>query len=123
MFAYDVPSDSSRRHRAHSLVFRPRRDADARCVRQSAARDKSTYVGDWHANGFFLSITQDGHVHYKRVGAVNKTINAPLKRFESDNLVVGVGPVTTTFVVSSVPHAEGDKWKVTVDGVELRKLP
>lgn len=85
--------------------------------------DKSAYVGDWHANGFFLTITQDGHVHYRRTGAVNKTINAPLKRFEGNDFVVGVGPVTTTFVVSVLPHQEQDVWKMTVDGVELRKLP
>ncbi|HEX6833080.1 MAG TPA: hypothetical protein VF132_06055 [Rudaea sp.] len=85
--------------------------------------DKSAYAGDWHANGFFLSITPDGYVHYKRVGAVSKTINAPLKRFEGDNFVVGVGPMSTTFIVSAVPHADGDVWKMTVDGVELRKLP
>ena len=82
--------------------------------------EKSAYVGDWNAPGMSLLIMQDGSVAYKRIkGGVTTTINAPLKKFEGDNFVVGIGLWTTTFVVSKPPHEESGRWKMTVDGVEL----
>lgn len=69
-----------------------------------------------------LLITQDGSVAYRRFeGGVKKSIDAPLKEFQGDNFVVGIGPTSTTFVVSVPPHADGDTWKMTIDGVELTK--
>ncbi len=84
--------------------------------------DKATYVGEWNGLAMALLITQDGSVAYRRLeGGVNKSIDAPLKGFEGNNFIVGVGPLSTTFVVSTPPHPEGDTWKMTVDGVELTK--
>ena len=71
-----------------------------------------------------LLITQDGSVRYRRQkGAVNTSIDAPLKAFSGDDLVVGIGPLATTFRVSQPPHREGDRWKMVVDGVELTRTP
>jgi len=82
--------------------------------------EKSAYVGEWAAPGMSLLITQDGSVTYKRIkGGATTTINAPLKKFEGDNFVVGIGLWTTTFVVSKPPGEEAGRWKMTVDGVEL----
>jgi hypothetical protein len=82
--------------------------------------EKSAYVGEWSAPGMNLSITQDGRVDYKRIkGGTTTTISAPLKKFEGDNFVVGVGLWITTFVVSKPPHEVAGRWKMTVDGVEL----
>jgi hypothetical protein len=82
--------------------------------------EKSAYVGQWNAPGMSLLITQDGSVDYKRVkGGVNTSITAPLKKFEGDNFIVGVGLWTTTFVVSKPPSEAAGRWKMTVDGVEL----
>ncbi len=84
--------------------------------------EKSAYVGQWHAPGMSLLITQDGSVAYHRIkGGVTTTINAPLKKFEGDNFVVGIGLWTTTFVVSRPPHEEAGRWKMTVDGVDLTR--
>ena len=81
---------------------------------------RKDYVGDWQAANMRLSITADGHVAYeRREGSTSKTINAPIKAFEGDNFVVGIGPFTTTFVVSRPPRRDGSVWKMTVDGVEL----
>jgi hypothetical protein len=86
--------------------------------------EKAAYVGQWTAPGMSLSITQDGSVDYRRVkGGVTTTINAPLKKFEGDNFVVGIGLWTTTFVVSSPPREEAGRWKMTVDGVEVTRAP
>lgn len=82
--------------------------------------EKAAYAGHWTAPGMSLLITQDGSVEYRRIkGGVTTTINAPLKKFEGDNFVVGIGLWTTTFVVSSRPHEEAGRWKMTVDGVEV----
>lgn len=86
--------------------------------------EKAAYVGHWTAPGMSLSITQDGSVDYRRVkGGVTTTISAPLKKFEGDNFVVGIGLWTTTFVVSSPPREEAERWKMTVDGVEVTRAP
>ena len=85
--------------------------------------EKAAYVGDWRGTGMELSIDQDGSVEYTRVqGGGRKSINMPLKEFQGDNFVVGVGLLSTTFLVSPPPHKVGTDWKMTVDGVELTKL-
>ena len=84
--------------------------------------EKSAYVGHWEAPGMSLLITQGGQVAYRRKkGSTTSEINAPLKKFDGDNFVVGVGLWTTTFVVSKPPREESGRWKMTVDGVELSR--
>ncbi len=84
--------------------------------------EKSAYVGQWNAPGMSLLILQDGSVSYKRIkGGVSTSVNAPLKKFEGDNFVVGIGLWTTTFVVSKPPREAAGRWKMTVDGVELTR--
>jgi hypothetical protein len=84
--------------------------------------EKAAYAGTWEAPQISLVIGQDGRVAYKHQdGNVNKSVEAPLQKFEGDNFVVGVGSLTTTFVVSVPPHQEADDWKMTVDGVVLTR--
>ena len=85
--------------------------------------EKSAYIGQWEADGMTLLITQDGSVSYKRFkkGASTK-IDAPLKAFNGDDFDVGVGPMTTTFKVSSPPREIDGSWRMTVDGVELTRV-
>jgi hypothetical protein len=86
--------------------------------------DKSAYVGRWEGPGMALSISADGHVDYKRVkGATSSSISAPLQGFHGDSFDVGLGPMSTTFKVTSPPHQDGGATKMTVDGVELVKAP
>ena len=92
----------------------------AACSGTPLPADKAAYAGDWRAQNMRIVITAEGLVSYeRREGATSKSINAPLKRFEGDNFVVGVGPMTTTFVVSRPPWRDQAQWKMTVDGVEL----
>lgn len=85
--------------------------------------EKSAYVGQWQATAMEILVTQDGSVAYRRLeGGVDKSIDGPLKEFEGDDFVVGVGPIATTFVVSAPPHQDGTDWKMTVDGVELTRM-
>jgi hypothetical protein len=84
--------------------------------------DKADYVGEWTAEGMSLLVTQDGSVVYHRMKKGAKTsIDAPLKGFKGDDFEVGLGPMVTTFKVSSPPHKVGDRWLMTVDGVELSR--
>ena len=85
--------------------------------------EKSSYVGEWQEKTMFLLITQDGSIRYKRLKeGVTTSIEAPLKGFEGNNFAVGIGPMSTIFVVKKPPYQDGDKWKMVVDGVELTKI-
>ncbi len=91
---------------------------------QAVPDDKAAYVGEWRAQNMNLEITKDGTVHYKRVkGNATTSVNAPLRRFEGDNLVVGLPFITTTFEVSKPPYQDAGAWKMVVDGVELTRVP
>jgi hypothetical protein len=84
--------------------------------------DKAAFVGEWQAKNMYLLITQDGTIQYKRQeGNTSTSINGPLKGFVGNNFETGVGPLTTTFVVTRAPFQEEGKWKMVVDGVELSK--
>jgi hypothetical protein len=85
--------------------------------------EKSAYVGEWRAPAMRLLITQDGSVAYKRLKAgVTTSANGPIRRFEGDDLVVGVPLFSATFEVSKPPYQEAGKWKMVVDGVQLTKV-
>ncbi|HET6264664.1 MAG TPA: hypothetical protein VFD95_07395 [Usitatibacter sp.] len=86
-------------------------------------QDRLAYTGEWEAPNVRLVITPDGHVNYLRQdGGTKVTINAPLKRFDGDNFVVGIGPFTTTFVVQKPPRAVEGRYVMTVDGRELVRV-
>jgi hypothetical protein len=85
---------------------------------------KTTYAGAWRGGPISLLITPEGRAVYKREeGNMSKSIDAPIKEFKGDNFVVGVAFMSTEFVVSKPPHEEDGAWKMTVDGVELTRLP
>jgi|GEM_PF-380833 len=96
---------------------------------QPVPDDKAAYVGEWHAQAMDVELTKDGTVRYKRVkrnttaGTTTISIDAPLRRFEGDNFVVGIPFLTATFEVSTPPHQEAGTWKMVVDGVELTRIP
>jgi hypothetical protein len=85
--------------------------------------ERAAYVGNWTAANVTLSISQDGHLNYRKVdGNVTTKINAPLLEFAGNDFTAGLGPIKTTFVVANAPHKDGAVWKMTVDGVELTRL-
>ena len=80
------------------------------------------YIGDWRAADMRLVIAADGTVAYaRRVGSTTTRIDAPIQRFDGDNLVVGVWFFSTTFVVTRTPHQNEGRWTMVVDGVELTR--
>ncbi len=85
-------------------------------------QEKAAYVGEWQSTTMYLLITQDGSIRYKRLkGGGSTSIEGPLRGFEGNNLKVGIGPLSTTFVVSKPPYRDGEKWKMVVDNMELVK--
>ena len=90
---------------------------------QPLPRERSEYAGEWQGPLTWMVISPSGHIEYERRRDGGKvTINAPIQRFEGDNFVVGVGPFTTTFVVSKPPHFAEGRWRMVVDGVELTRV-
>lgn len=84
--------------------------------------EKSAYIGIWEGKAVYLLITEDGSIRYKRLkNGVTTSINSPIKRFDGDNFEVGIGPMTTMFIVSKPPYQAGTQWKMVVDGVELTR--
>jgi hypothetical protein len=86
-------------------------------------KDKLDYAGEWRGPQVYLLITPAGRCEYeRRRDSGNVSIDAPIQRFEGDNFLVGLGPLTTTFVVTQRPRIVDGKWKMTVDGVELTRV-
>lgn len=85
--------------------------------------EKSAYVGEWQEKTMYLMLSQDGSVVYKRIkSGATTSVNGPLKGFVGDNFEVGIGSLTTTFVVSKPPYQdEKGQWKMVVDGVTLTR--
>lgn len=82
--------------------------------------DKVSYSGVWQSPTMALLITRDGTVSYKRLkegGTVS--VNGPIQEFKGNDFSVGVGPISTTFVVTKTPYQDGDQIKMVVDGVTL----
>ena len=84
--------------------------------------ERSAYVGEWQEKNMYLRITQEGSVRYKRQkGGSSTSVEGPLKGFIGNNFEVGIGPFSTTFVVSKPPYLDGDQWKMVVDDVVLER--
>jgi len=85
--------------------------------------DKLAYVGDWQGKDMRLQMAKDGRIKYKRDRPGKKLdLSIELQRFDGDSFDAGGGFIGSRFVVSKPPHREGDKWKMTVDGVELTRI-
>lgn len=85
--------------------------------------DKIAYVGDWQGKDMRLQLAKDGKVKYQRDRPGKQMdLSLDLQGFDGDNFDVGVMLVRSTFVVTKPPHREGNKWKMTVDGVELTRV-
>ncbi len=83
---------------------------------------RADYVGRWEGPGMVLAITAEGEVSYQRVdGGVTTRIDAPIKEFRGHDFVVGLGMFTTTFAVTAPPQRQDGEWRMTVDGVTLRR--
>lgn len=85
--------------------------------------DKQDYVGTWESATTSLLIDANGRVIYKHQPSpsTSKSLDAPIKAYEGNDFIVGVGPLTTRFVVSAPPHQVEGSWKMTVDGQELTR--
>lgn len=85
--------------------------------------EKQAYVGTWESATTSLLIDPTGRVVYKHnpSPSTSKSLDAPIKSYEGNDFIVGVGPLTSRFVVSVPPHQVEGSWKMTVDGQELTR--
>lgn len=85
------------------------------------ATTKSSYVGNWEGLGVALRIAPDGTVGYERkTGAVKKTINGKLTRFDGDDIVVNA-LINVTLKVGAPPAEANGTWTMTVEGVKVHR--
>lgn len=85
-------------------------------------QERLAYVGNWQSPEMGLLILADGTVAYKRLQRGGMTsVNGPLQEFSGDNFSVGLGPLSTTFIVSQAPTLQEGRWVMVVDGVKLTK--
>lgn len=85
--------------------------------------DKQAYIGSWESETTSLLIDASGRVVYKHQPSpsTSTSLDAPIKAYEGNDFIAGVGPLTTRFVVSVPPHQVDGSWKMTVDGQELTR--
>ena len=82
--------------------------------------DKASYAGLWRGSDRLIQIRADGKVHYERhTGNESVTLDIPLQEIDDQKFTVGALFWGTTFKIDVPPHADGDNWKMTVDGVEM----
>ena len=85
--------------------------------------NKLNYEGEWQSKEMSLLIRRDGTVSYQRLkNGTTTSVQGPIKHFEGNNFVVGLGPITTTFEVNQIPKNRDGKWTMTVDGVQLKRI-
>jgi hypothetical protein len=85
-------------------------------------QSKLDYVGTWTGGPVTLTIEAAGVGHYeKKGGAATTEINAPITAWTATGFDAGIGPVTTSFVVSDPPHPVDGTWTMTVDGQVLTR--
>ena len=86
--------------------------------------NKLDYVGVWRAASMRLAIRDDGAVvYYRDSGTGPVSIDSSIQEFRADGFSVGAEPVISFFRVERPPHLDGSDWRMTVDGVELLKIP
>ncbi len=93
------------------------------CSSKPVPEDKRSYIGKWSGREMYLEITHSGRVSYNRkVNGINKSVNAPIQKFEGDDFIVGVWFIKTKFNVNKPPYKKKNVWKMVVDGVELIRI-
>ena len=94
------------------------------CSAKPVPPEKAAWVGTWKGPKMSVSLTQDGKVKYERSdGWIAKSFSGTLQNFSSDSFDVAVYGYTVSFIVSLPPHEVGSTIRMTVDGVELTKVP
>jgi hypothetical protein len=85
--------------------------------------DRLASVGTWEGDGMTLVIGAEGSLAYHRADdGGTRSLEAPLVRFEGDDIVAGFAGIESRFEVEEPPHEGADGWEMTVDGVRLRRV-
>ena len=84
--------------------------------------DVAAVAGSWRGDHVQLDIDSAGTVHYERSGTTSlKVSGLALSNLSSTGFDVGVGMLSTHFVINAAPTTAGETTTMTVDGVALTK--
>lgn len=87
-----------------------------------APLEVATIAGSWRGDHIMLDIDPTGTVNYERSGTTSSKLNGlPLSNLSSTGFDVGVGMLSTHFVINSVPSTTAATTTMTIDGVVLTK--
>ncbi|MFV8783644.1 hypothetical protein ACNKU7_14595 [Microbulbifer sp. SA54] len=85
--------------------------------------EKLHYSGMWRGGQMELYISLEGSVNYSiSKGNSSRSINGPIKEFQGDDFIVGIGPISSTFDVSEPPQQIDGEWQMVVDNVRLTRI-
>lgn len=91
------------------------------CARPVPASQEE-FVGVWTGTDMSVSITAEGRLDSRRKSAgFTVELGGSIRAIETDYIRVGIWPISSTFHVDRLPHVEGGRWKMTIDGVELSR--
>jgi len=86
--------------------------------------DKADYVGTWRSDDGVVTLTiqADGFLtHTKSQGMSNSEFNAPIKAFEDDAIIAGIGPAVQTFKIDKPPKKVKGDWRMMVNDIALTR--
>jgi hypothetical protein len=82
----------------------------------------SDFLGVWEAPEMRLAIRRDGNLSYRRIqSGASPGLEAPIASMSTKAIVAG-GGLEISFRIDAIPHRVGNQWRMTVDGVELRRV-
>lgn len=87
---------------------------------QSKPPPDLTWVGVWEGPGLHLVIHPDGTVEVDRRGGSGSTrMSGPAQRFDTTEISVGIGPISTQLRVDAPPAQADGRWVMTIDNIPM----
>lgn len=84
--------------------------------------ENQIWVGRWMGEGLTITIPKFGNVHYERKrDGYNTDIDLPMQAISLSSIKLGFAYWSTDIAVEAIPHLVGDKWKMTIDNIELTR--
>lgn len=81
------------------------------------------WVGRWTGPDITLTVLPDGTISLERTDqGASQQLSAPARGW-AGGLTIGIDPFLQTWPITAPPHAEGEVWVMTFDGVELTRGP
>jgi hypothetical protein len=92
-------------------------------IPQAVPASHSDFVGHWTGQDTVLDIQATGECHYAYTGGPDIELTMACVDWTPTSFAIGVAPARKAFTIDSPPRKspKGKGWKMTLDGVELRR--